>query len=78
MSQATEVTCLECGTLCGGENGKDTYAHMLGCLHVEPGAVERIREAGLASRTVNGERVVHLCNALLTANVPPSVTTPDS
>lgn len=63
--QDTFVVCQECGTECGGAQGKDTYSHMLGCLHVEPGPIERIREAALASHTENGKRVAHLCDALL-------------
>lgn len=65
MSEATQVVCQECGTRCGGLYGKDTYAHMLGCLHVGPGAIQRIRESALASRTENGSRIAYLCDALL-------------
>ena len=44
---------------------KDTYSHMLGCLNVEPGAVERIKESAESARTENGKRVAHLCAAIL-------------
>lgn len=44
---------------------KDTYSHMLGCLNVGPGHVERIKEEAESSRTENGKRVVHLCEAIL-------------
>lgn len=62
------VRCLECGTICGGSSGKDAYSHMLGCLNVEPDAVDRIRERADASRTENGKRVVHLCDFILGGN----------
>ncbi len=68
MATDTEVKCIECGTICGGESGKDTYSHMLGCLHVEPGPIERIKETALASRTENGKRVAFLCDALLSVD----------
>lgn len=69
MSKNTQVVCQECGTRCGGTFGKDTYSHMLGCLKVQPGAIDRIRESAQASRTENGKRVVHLCDALLAVEV---------
>lgn len=62
------TTCLECGTIVGGSSGKDAYSHMLGCLNVEPDAVDRIRERADASRTENGKRVVHLCDFILGGN----------
>lgn len=60
-----QTACLECGTVVGGEKGKDAYSHMLGCLNVEPDAVARIREKADASRTENGKRIVHLCDFIL-------------
>lgn len=62
------TTCLECGTMVGGSNGKDAYSHMLGCLNVAPDAVARIRETADASRTENGKRIVHLCDFILGEN----------
>lgn len=77
MSKFTHVVCEECGTNCGGAEGKDTYSHMLGCLKVQPGAIDRIRESALSSRTENGKRVVHLCDALLVVDPVPTAYLPD-
>ena len=63
--RARTVTCLECGTVMGGEDQPDPYSHMLHCLNVAPDAVARIRETADASKTENGKRVVHLCNFIL-------------
>lgn len=60
-----QVTCLECGTVLGGGSGKDAYKHLLHCLHVEPDALERIREAAVQVGNEHGKRVIHIVDALL-------------
>ena len=69
MAHDTPVECQECGTALGGDSGKDTYSHMLHCLKVAPGPLERIREAALGARNENGKRVVHLVDAMLSSAV---------
>ena len=64
MSAKTEVTCKECGTVCGGPHGKDTYKHMINCLKVEPDAYDRIREVAGREWGERGRRVIHLLDAL--------------
>lgn len=59
-----EVTCLECGTELGEWTGKSTYKHMIGCLHVEPDAFERIRETAQREWGLRGQRVIHLLDAM--------------
>ena len=72
MGMNTFVVCLECATELGGSTGKYPYKHMLGCLKVRPGPLERVREAALGQRNENGKRVVHLVDAMLTASEPSS------
>lgn len=64
MSAKTEVTCIECDTVCGGSHGKDTFKHMVNCLKVEPDSYLRIREVAVKDWGERGRRVIHLLNAL--------------
>lgn len=59
------ITCLECGTVVGGEGNPDPYKHMLGCLNVQPDAVERIKVSATQAGNENGKRVIHLCDFIL-------------
>ena len=59
------VTCQECGTVLGGRNQPDIYKHMLHCLNVEQGKVERIKNQAIANGDENGKRVAYLCDAIL-------------
>ena len=68
MGAKTEVTCLECQTVCGGANGKDTYKHMINCLKVEPDSYMRIREVAKREWGERGRRVIHLLDALEAVN----------
>ena len=59
------VTCQECHTKLGAKTGKDIYSHLLGCLNVEQNALHRIKTNAIAAGNENGERILHLVNALL-------------
>lgn len=61
------IVCEECGSQLGGQYGKDPYSHLLGCLIVEPNALHRIRANAIASGNKNGERILHIVDALLAA-----------
>ena len=63
MSQ--QVTCQECNTKLGGPGQPDIYKHMLHCLNVEQGKVQRINDQALANGDENGRRVASLCDVLL-------------
>jgi len=65
-----ENTCLECGTVVGGENGKDPYKHLLLCLHIEPDAHDRIRDNALSERNEHGRRVLHILDGMVSRPVP--------
>lgn len=56
--------CLECGTVVGGENGKDPYKHLLLCLHVEPDNLDRIRDVATSERNEHGRRVLHILEGM--------------
>lgn len=58
------VTCLECGTECGGKTSKDIFSHMVTCLHVELNTLDNIRDIAEAQKNENGRRVIHLLDAL--------------
>lgn len=64
MAKGTVVTCLECGTQCGGAYGKDTYKHLIVCLQAEPDNLDRMRETADQMRSERGKRIVHLVDAL--------------
>lgn len=59
------IECMECGTVLGGDGGKDPYSHLLGCLNVEPNALHRIKTQAIANGNENGKRVLHIVNFLL-------------
>lgn len=58
------VRCLECRTDLGGDTGKSPYKHMLHCLHVEPDALENLRESARLEWGERGKRVIHILDAL--------------
>ena len=64
MAKETEVKCLECGTVCGGTEGKDTWKHLITCLQVDPDNLDRVRETAEQMRSERGRRIIHLVNAL--------------
>ncbi len=68
-----ENTCIECGTVVGGENGKDPYKHLLLCLHIEPDALDRIRDNALSERNEHGRRVLHILDGMIPKVEPSEV-----
>lgn len=63
-SKEVEVTCKECGTVVGGDTGKDIFSHLVTCLHVELNTLDNIRDIADAQKNENGRRVIHLLEAL--------------
>ena len=70
--QYNEVRCLECGTLLGGQHGKEPYKHIVVCLHGELQPVERMKLSAEAEKSEHGNRILHILNGIEFPAPPPA------
>jgi len=64
MATLAAVTCNECGTALGGGSGKDPYKHLLHCLKVEPGTIQRMRDQANQANNEHSRRIIHILDAM--------------
>jgi len=64
MTTSSSFNCLECGEPMGGDTGKDPYAHLLNCLHVDNVGVSQLHSKHTEIKSEHSRRVLHILDKL--------------